>query len=129
VTRNLSIDPSQPLFDPSRLTWGLYVELTLQTILLGTALLALVSGRAPTEEQALIGDLEVALANVRTLQGLLPICAWRKRMRDDDGAWNPLEQYIGRRTGAQFTHGMCPDCDARLESRRPQGPALDAGSP
>jgi hypothetical protein len=119
VARNLPIELSQPLFDPTRLTWGLYVELTLQTILLGTALLVLVSGRAHTEEQALIGHLEAALANVRTLQGLLPICAWCKRMRDEDGSWNPLEQYIGKRTGAQFTHGMCPDCEARLESRRP----------
>ena len=50
------------------------------------------------------------LENVRTLHGLLPICAWCKRIRDDEGYWEQVEAYIRDRTDATFTHGICPDC-------------------
>lgn len=66
------------------------------------------------DEQAdLIARLQTALADVKTLSGLLPICAGCKKIRDDEGAWQPLEGYIKDRTGAEFTHGMCPSCVAR----------------
>jgi GAF domain-containing protein len=51
-----------------------------------------------------------ALTRVRTLEGLLPICAWCKRIRDDGGHWHRLERYLGERVAADFTHGICPDC-------------------
>jgi len=60
--------------------------------------------------QRLIGDLQAALLEVRTLGGLLPICAWCHRVRDDEGAWHRFEQYIRLNSGAEVTHGMCPDC-------------------
>jgi K+-sensing histidine kinase KdpD len=55
-------------------------------------------------------ELEAALAQVRTLRGLIPICAWCKKIRNDDGYWEQLELYITKRSEADFTHGMCPDC-------------------
>ena len=58
-----------------------------------------------------------ALANVRTLGGLLPICAWCKRIRDDQGYWSQVEAYLRDHTGADFTHGICPEC---LEKQRPK---------
>ena len=62
-----------------------------------------------------------ALEKVRTLHELLPICAWCKRIRDDKGYWNQVEAYIHEHTGADFTHGICPEC---LEKQRPtKGPA------
>ena len=62
-----------------------------------------------------------ALEKVKTLQGLLPICAWCKRIRDDKGYWNQVEAYIHTHTGTDFTHGICPDC---YEKQRPKkGPA------
>jgi tetratricopeptide (TPR) repeat protein len=64
----------------------------------------------------LIDQLQSALSEVRTLQGLIPICAHCKKIRDDEGYWNQMETYIQSRTGAQFTHGMCPDCYAGLEA-------------
>lgn len=62
------------------------------------------------ELRARITELEDALAQVKTLKGLLPVCAWCRKMRDDTGYWQELEVYIRRRTDAQFTHGICPEC-------------------
>lgn len=53
------------------------------------------------------------LAHVRVLSGLLPICAWCKKIRDDNGYWNQVETYIRERSEADFSHGICPDCVAR----------------
>ncbi len=61
----------------------------------------------------LIVNLENALAEVRTLRGLLPMCAWCKRIRDDSGYWMELEAYIQAQTDAKVTHGICPDCARR----------------
>ena len=61
-----------------------------------------------------LDELRSALANIRTLEGLLPICASCKRIRDDKGYWNQIETYISRHSRAEFTHGICPECFARL---------------
>jgi hypothetical protein len=58
--------------------------------------------------------LDQALANVKTLSGLLPICASCKRIRDDRGYWSQIESYLRRHTEADFSHGLCPDCVSRL---------------
>lgn len=50
---------------------------------------------------------------VRVLSGLLPICSFCKRIRDDGGAWQPLETFISARSEADFTHGLCPECGKR----------------
>jgi len=55
-----------------------------------------------------------AVDDVKTLQGLLPICAGCKKIRDDKGYWNTIESYISEHTDAEFTHGLCPDCITRL---------------
>jgi DNA-binding response OmpR family regulator len=47
---------------------------------------------------------------VKQLEGLLPICTYCKRIRDEADAWSQVEEYVGRRTEAQFSHGICPDC-------------------
>ena len=62
------------------------------------------------ERDQLIVDLQRALKEVKTLSGLLPICAWCKKIRDDKGYWNQLESYMGKHTEAQFSHSICPDC-------------------
>jgi len=62
------------------------------------------------ERKQLILQLQEALARVKTLSGLLPICAWCKRIRDDKGYWNHVEAYLAEHTEADFTHGICPDC-------------------
>jgi hypothetical protein len=66
--------------------------------------------RVEQEREALIGDLSAALGRIRTLEGLLPICAHCKKIRDDAGTWKPVESYFESRTSVEFTHGICPDC-------------------
>jgi GAF domain-containing protein len=66
--------------------------------------------------------LAEALENVKTLHGLLPICAWCKRIRDDQGYWSQVEAYVHAHTGADFTHSICPDC---FEKLRPKAPAAE----
>ncbi len=59
-------------------------------------------------------ELMSAQAEVQTLSGLLPICAWCKKVRDDRGYWEQLEDYFSRRSQIRFTHGMCVDCVAQM---------------
>jgi sigma-B regulation protein RsbU (phosphoserine phosphatase) len=54
--------------------------------------------------------LEVSLAQVRQLQGLLPICSYCKKIRDDQNYWQQVESYVAARSDAQFSHGICPEC-------------------
>jgi DNA-binding response OmpR family regulator len=66
---------------------------------------------------ARVAELQSALANVRQLSGLLPICAYCKRIRDDADYWQQIEQYLVEHSDAQFTHGICPEClDIQLPS-------------
>jgi hypothetical protein len=58
-------------------------------------------------------ELRAALAKVKLLSGLLPICASCKKIRDDRGYWQQVEVYIRNHSEVEFTHGMCPDCMAR----------------
>jgi hypothetical protein len=62
------------------------------------------------ERERLVKDLEQALAKVKILSGLLPICAWCKKVRTDTGYWMEIEAYIQQHSDAEFTHGMCGDC-------------------
>ena len=66
------------------------------------------------EKARLIGQLREALANVKTLSGLLPICASCKQIRDDKGYWQQVEGYIQKHSSAVFTHSICPKCARRL---------------
>jgi ligand-binding sensor domain-containing protein len=61
-----------------------------------------------------------AVSELKVLSGLLPICAWCKKIRDDGGYWSRIEAYLSERTDAQFTHGICPDCDAKLAADESQ---------
>ena len=70
--------------------------------------------REEAEWLRLIHELTEALAHVKTLSGLLPICASCKKIRDDKGYWQQVETYIRDRSDADFTHGICPDCVKKL---------------
>jgi sigma-B regulation protein RsbU (phosphoserine phosphatase) len=60
-----------------------------------------------------VAELETALSQVKQLRGLLPVCAYCKKVRDDKDYWHQLESYVSAHTDARFTHGICPDCFAR----------------
>jgi DNA-binding response OmpR family regulator len=75
-------------------------------------------GRRMVELQAALADkieeLRLALDQVKTLRGIVPICARCKNIRDDQGYWNQVEVYVRDHTEAQFSHGICPDCMKQL---------------
>jgi PAS domain S-box-containing protein len=66
------------------------------------------------ERESLIGKLSKALSEVKTLSGLLPICANCKKIRDDQGYWSQIEDFIQQHSDAAFSHGICPDCAEKL---------------
>lgn len=69
---------------------------------------------AEAERERLIKELQEAMGRVKTLSGLLPICASCRKIRDQQGAWHNLEIYIRNHTEADFSHGICPECHRRL---------------
>jgi hypothetical protein len=69
---------------------------------------------AEQERERLIQELREALAKIKTLSGLIPICASCKKIRDDHGYWQQVDVYIREHSEAEFSHGLCPDCARRL---------------
>ena len=81
-----------------------------------------------------VGELEDALTQVKTLRGLLPICSYCKKIRDDQNYWQQVESYITNHSDARFTHGICPDCyekhvKPQLEQAREQHDARNEDEP
>ena len=86
------------------------------TSVLALTFAAVVSKKRRIEQsrERLLGELQDALAHIKTLRGLIPICATCKKVRNDREHWEHVESYIQDHSLAQFTHGLCPDCVARL---------------
>ena len=70
--------------------------------------------QAEIEREQLIAELKEALATIQVLSGIIPICASCKKIRTDQGDWQPVELYIRDHSQAEFSHGICPDCAAKL---------------
>lgn len=70
--------------------------------------------KAQAEREQLIADLRRSFSEIKTLQGLVPICSNCKKIRDDTGFWQQVEQYVGARTEARFSHGICPECVRKI---------------
>lgn len=77
----------------------------------------------------LIAGLQEALAQVKQLSGLVPICANCKKVRDDQGFWDAVETYIENHSDARFTHGICPDCVAALYPKFAEKHGIRPGTP
>lgn len=78
-----------------------------------------VGGRVVQLQSALadrIRELEEAMASVKTLQGLLPICCYCKKIRDDGNYWHRVESYMAEHANIRFSHGICPDCSRKLKA-------------
>lgn len=78
-----------------------------------------------TRRKELIQELQTALGEIKTLSGLLPICASCKKIRDDKGYWNQIEVFIREHSDAEFSHGICPDCIRELYPEL-QGPLSES---
>ncbi len=72
-------------------------------------------------ERELQARVATALADVKTLRGLLPICAWCKNVRDDRGYWSRIEEYVSEHTQAEFSHGICPECRSKMRDGLSRG--------
>ena len=64
-----------------------------------------------------VTELAEALTQVRQLRGMLPICSWCKKIRDDSNYWHQIEAYVASNSDAQFTHGICPECLAQVQRK------------
>jgi hypothetical protein len=109
--------------NPSR---KLHVEITASPvrdksgrIIAGIEVVRDVSERrwAEREREKLICELQAALASIKTLKGLIPMCAWCNKIREDSGYWKKVETYIQEHSDASFTHGICPDCLKKQDPR------------
>ena len=87
-------------------------EIQTKTAALHKELLA--RQKAEQDKDAVIVELKEALQQVKTLGGLLPICANCKKIRDDKGYWLQVEEYIKFHSDVEFTHGICPECQEKL---------------
>lgn len=97
------------------------LDLTVTTVCLTPECRVLValrdaSERIKAEKEKILQELQIALENIKTLRGLLPICAYCKKIRNDQGYWEQVETYIKSHSLADFTHGICPDCMKKLEN-------------
>jgi PAS domain S-box-containing protein len=106
----------EPVVDQGHITW---VETFKTTILNANGHVIGTTGVAQditerklveAERERLIAELQAALADVKTLSGILPICAWCKKVRDDAGYWHQVEVYVRDHSTAEFSHGICPAC-------------------
>ncbi|MDP3478124.1 MAG: PAS domain S-box protein [Desulfoprunum sp.] len=89
-------------------------EVSLNSVELGNELFLQAIVRNVSERKQAEEALRKSLEEVRTLRGIIPICANCKKIRDDQGYWSQVEVYIRDRTEAEFSHGICPDCVKKL---------------
>lgn len=112
-----TVERQNPVVDPP-----LFVEITTSAlrdtkgkIIAGTEVVRNITDRKTMEKERenLIIDLAEALTAVKTLRGLLPLCASCKKVRDDKGYWTQVDHYISEHSEAEITHGYCPECERK----------------
>jgi PAS domain S-box-containing protein len=69
---------------------------------------------AEEERERLVRELQAALAEVRTLREILPLCSYCRKVRDDEDYWHTVESYVAKHTDTKFSHGICPECYERV---------------
>jgi len=80
-----------------------------------TIRMALYKAKMEKERETIRLELEKALEEIKTLRDFLPVCAWCKKVRDDEGYWEELGEYLKKQIGTTVSHGICPDCAAEFE--------------
>ena len=89
-------------------------DLNVLTAVADQVALAIERKKSEENRERLIKKLHTALEEVKTLQGILPICSHCKKIRDDKGYWNQIESYIQKHSDALFSHGICPNCTEEI---------------
>jgi hypothetical protein len=111
IVAKIDLDEVRAPFLRAGLLSGL---IAIFAIVAGSAFFVRITNPLLRKLQETITGLQDALHRVKQLTGLLPICASCKNIRDDRDRWTSLEEYIGERSEAEFSHGICPDCARRL---------------
>lgn len=93
----LSSMPSSQLYQGQVLWSGVILDITERK-------------RAEDEKTQLVEELQEALSRIRRLEGIIPICSYCKKIRDDAGAWQHIDVYLRQHSDTDFSHGICPDC-------------------
>lgn len=91
--------------------WNFVILLSSFTVVV---ILILKLKAAYEEQLRLVGELQEAFDKIKVLKGLIPMCAWCKKVRNDDGYWLEVEQYIKENSDSSFTHGICPECRDKM---------------
>lgn len=114
-------NPTVHLLDTNAFHSAFFITITAFEVTWGIAFTMMNANRLEAELletqrrlSTTIEELQAAQGEVKTLSGLLPVCCSCKRIRDDAGYWNQLEEYLHVHSGIQFSHGICPECAARL---------------
>lgn len=97
--------------------WDVGTKLAIICPLVATPPIVYLFLRLIEKLNALNMELEQALSEVKELSGLLPVCAWCKNIRDDEGYWSKFESYLSEHTNSEVTHGICPECAAGLHDK------------
>jgi GAF domain-containing protein len=113
VPRNLSPEQLDALRALSR---QVLAQLELRRNLKRLANSLAARDRAEQEKERTLQELKAALANIRTLEGLLPICLSCKKIQDQRGDWQPFEYYVRAHSEAKVTHKICPDCSRAISA-------------
>jgi hypothetical protein len=124
-TRRTALAHANPIFDDSgRLTGAVNVLVDISERIIAEEEVRRLNHDLEERVRQRTADLEAtarelrhALDQIKTLRGLVPICSWCKRIRDDTGFWQQLEFYLHSHTEAEFTHGICPDCSMKNYQR------------
>jgi hypothetical protein len=100
-------------------------NLSLLHVLANTVFVGIVIMLSTLVMKSQVIALHQALSRLRMLEGILPICSYCKKIRDEDGNWHSLDSYVSKTTEVQLSHGICPDCYpavvAEMESTEPPG--------
>jgi len=89
------------------------IFLTLTGVLFSIVIALIATRRLQNAKDRILyknNKLQIALNEIKTLRGIIPICSYCKKIRDDEGAWERVEEYISKHSEAQFSHGACPEC-------------------
>ena len=89
-------------------------ELTMLNFVSGNIAAAIQRKKSGDEREKLVGELQESVNNIKTLKGLIPICASCKKIRNDGGYWQQVEEYVAEHTEADFSHGLCDECAHKL---------------
>jgi hypothetical protein len=118
----LYIDPAGASLDV-----GIFNRLMGIAVLWGTAALVMRQQRIEGAREDVVRGMQEALANLKTLRGLLPFCLSCKKIREGNGYWSGIDTYVSKHSMAEFTPELCPECEQYLQSQLPREPLIPSG--